>query len=158
MVRVDPYRVTIAGGQGGQVMPMGCYRSFSVLGPTVAATVVHCASNGSGRSLRNACSGQIRRHCYRCGTDIAIFVVHRARPFPAGADVWLRAHRRLPRQCNLCCSMRDDINFLPSYQVFGCVRMDDFLAGLAQRVKSNGTSLDIFRCGSQANELHYLTN
>ncbi|KAI7842956.1 hypothetical protein COHA_003462 [Chlorella ohadii] len=30
-------------------------------------------------------------------------------------------------------------------QVFGCVRMDDFLAGLARRVQKNGTSLDIFR-------------
>lgn len=30
-------------------------------------------------------------------------------------------------------------------QVFGCVRMDDFLAGLAQHVRKNGTSLDIFR-------------
>ncbi|PRW44348.1 pyruvate decarboxylase 4 [Chlorella sorokiniana] len=30
-------------------------------------------------------------------------------------------------------------------QMFGCVRMDDFLAGLAQHVKGSGTSLDIFR-------------
>lgn len=30
-------------------------------------------------------------------------------------------------------------------QVFGCVRMDDFLAGLARRIKPNPASLEIFR-------------
>lgn len=30
-------------------------------------------------------------------------------------------------------------------QVYGCVRLDDFLAALAQRVERNATALDIFR-------------
>lgn len=33
----------------------------------------------------------------------------------------------------------------PLLQVFGCVRMDDFLASLAERIPPNRTALDIFR-------------
>ena len=83
MVRVDPYRVVVAGGQGGQA--------------------------------RQRLAMWLRCRC-----------------LPAAA----REPARLPT-----CSERP----IPWEQVFGCVRMDDFLAGLAARVAHNSAALEIYR-------------
>lgn len=86
MVRVEPYRVTIAGGSGGQVR-----RGWAapLLGPHAAALALARMRTGSQPAPRTF-----------------------APPHP---------------------------------QVYGCVRMGDFLSALAARIKPNPTSADIFR-------------
>lgn len=107
MIRVDVYRVIIAGGKGGQARQQFVKGLAGGLGASPCSLL-----------LSNA--------------------------------VCLRAHRpRVPRPPRPLVSLppTQPLVCLPNgcKQVFGCVRMDDFLAGLAKRVKRNSTSLDIFR-------------